>query len=61
MEYNLLKTIEPSLQRIFTPSASFSHMLTPFPAHDFVNTGDLFYFNVKYQNIRAKRVIGLIF
>jgi hypothetical protein len=39
MEYNLLKTIEPSLQRIFTSSPSFSHMLTPFPAHDFVNPG----------------------
>ena len=42
IKYNLLKTIEPSLQRIFTPSTSFSHLLTPFPAHDFVNIGDLY-------------------
>ena len=46
MEYNLLKTIEPSLQRIFTPSTSFSHLLTPFPAHDFVNIGNLY--NINY-------------
>ena len=39
MEYNLRKTIEPSLQRIFTPSTSFTHLLTPFPARDFVNIG----------------------
>jgi hypothetical protein len=39
MEYNLLKTIEPNLQRIFTLSTSFSHLLTPFPAQDFVNPG----------------------
>lgn len=41
MEYNLLKTIEPSLQRIFTPSSS-SHLLSPFPARDFVNAGDFY-------------------
>ena len=41
MEYNLLKTIEPSLQRIFTTS-TYSHMLSPFPAQDFVNPGDLY-------------------
>lgn len=39
MEYNLLKTIEPSLQNIFAPSISKPHFLTPFPAHDFVNPG----------------------
>lgn len=43
MEYNLLKTIEPSLQRIFTPTSSFSPLLTAFPAQDFINPGKLIY------------------
>ena len=44
MEYNLLKTIEPSLQGIFAPSSlSVTHLLSPFPAHDFVNPGKNLY------------------
>ena len=39
MEYNLLKTIEPNLQRIFVPSTSYGSRLTPFPAQDFINPG----------------------
>ena len=63
MEYNLLKTIEPSLQRIFTSSTSFSHILTPFPAQDFVNTGDLYYsqdFNIRAGICNSKVTFSAI-
>jgi hypothetical protein len=44
MEYNLLKTIEPSLQNIYAPATvSVTHLLSPFPAHDFVNPGNNIY------------------
>jgi hypothetical protein len=39
MEYNLLKTIEPSLQSFFVPATLSPHFLTPFPARDFINPG----------------------
>ena len=41
MEYNFLKTIEPSLQHIFHSSQTNSTYLTPFPAQDFINPGKM--------------------
>ena len=58
MEYNLLKTIEPSLQRIFTPTSSFSPLLTAFPAQDFINPGKLIY---TYFNINLSKNLGVNF